>query len=844
LKCRNFFTCLTILIITFCSVSCGKNSEKASGQNFSGYNDDTFQYLHNTDKVDSSFFSFLNSYLANGEYLGLERLYVLSDEAKRELIIDGIRDHNSELFISCYYEDITDSLFIAELKDILGSQNALDLFIYLKNKIASDGRELSPDKDYWRKTDDLIELIYDIDAVETDLKDSLMLLKQDVKTYTVLDSLKNKISDLSIKETELSEEIRLLEEYVEDNDYFYGGANIVGRLSNNVYEVTEQDPYQGLKRYVLITKETEFTSTGRFSLYLKNGGHTDVQLQSGFTESWPSIIEVTASEREYTDKQKNALKDKKKAQSILLEGYELIESMYYTDLNRLNLNYNTGSVTDIDGNEYNTVKIGDQWWMTENLRVTHYQDSMPIQNVREDDVWTELNTGAYCYYSNDRVNIDSYGALYNWYAVNDNRNIAPEGWRVATEEDWNKLELFLGSNDNPIEEINEKRDKDIAGKLKTMSGWDVDNNGVNEFAFSVLPSGTRRSSYYSNGKFQGIGKETIYWTDTEKDDSRAVGRAFRGSGRNIIDEDQLEKQYGASVRCIKGERPNKPPSASFIITPNSNSVDTTYTFNAVKSTDYEEEVGKLQFRWDFDSDGVWDNDWSSNPTTSYLFQEAGTFNITLEVQDTERAIGLTSSEVRLHKFGSVTDVDGNVYKTIRIANQVWLAENLKVTHYTNGDPIRNREVGNIDVKNKVGSYSYYDNEVTNLNTYGALYNWYAVNDNRNIAPEGWRVATEEDWNKLELFIADSHSTILRSRYGWGENYNGADDVGFCALPAGQRGYTKGDFGSIGRTAIFWTSNERDDKLAWRRSLGARGKDIISQRSHNKLLMYSVRCVKD
>ena len=97
---RFFFTYLTLLIVTLSSISCGKDSEKRDGYDFSGYNDDIFQYLYNADKVDSSFFSVLNSYLANGEYLGLEKLYVLSDEEKRELIIDGISNNNSELFIN------------------------------------------------------------------------------------------------------------------------------------------------------------------------------------------------------------------------------------------------------------------------------------------------------------------------------------------------------------------------------------------------------------------------------------------------------------------------------------------------------------------------------------------------------------------------------------------------------------------------------------------------------------------------------------------------------------------------------------------------------------------------
>lgn len=108
----------------------------------------------------------------------------------------------------------------------------------------------------------------------------------------------------------------------------------------------------------------------------------------------------------------------------------------------------TGTVTDIDGNVYQTVKIGNQWWMAENLKVSHYQNSDAIPNVTNNSDWGNLSTGAYCAYNNDNVNISTYGLLYNWYAVADSRELAPTGWHVPTDEEWKQLEMSLGMSDS------------------------------------------------------------------------------------------------------------------------------------------------------------------------------------------------------------------------------------------------------------------------------------------------------------------------------------------------------------------------------------------------------------
>ncbi|MDR9365980.1 MAG: FISUMP domain-containing protein, partial [Balneolaceae bacterium] len=101
-------------------------------------------------------------------------------------------------------------------------------------------------------------------------------------------------------------------------------------------------------------------------------------------------------------------------------------------------------VTDIDGNGYKTVTIGEQEWMAQNLRTTRYANGDEIPNVTDQEEWDNLTTGAWSYYDNDEIHNNLHGKLYNWYAVDDPLNICPGGWHVSTDEDWIEMEIFLG----------------------------------------------------------------------------------------------------------------------------------------------------------------------------------------------------------------------------------------------------------------------------------------------------------------------------------------------------------------------------------------------------------------
>jgi len=195
------------------------------------------------------------------------------------------------------------------------------------------------------------------------------------------------------------------------------------------------------------------------------------------------------------------------------------------------------TLTDIDGNVYKLVKIGNQWWMAENLKVTRYRNGDPIPPVTDNSTWANLKTGAYCSYNDDEANVSIYGRLYNWCAANDDRNIAPQGWHVSSDADWQVLIDFLGGSSN------------AGGKLKEtgFAHWQNPNTGAtNESGFSGLPGGYR----HVIGNFFDVGDIAYFWSSTEYD-TRSARPGYLAYFFANISRANLEKEYGFSVRCVK-----------------------------------------------------------------------------------------------------------------------------------------------------------------------------------------------------------------------------------------------------------------------------------------------------
>jgi uncharacterized protein (TIGR02145 family) len=191
-----------------------------------------------------------------------------------------------------------------------------------------------------------------------------------------------------------------------------------------------------------------------------------------------------------------------------------------------------GSVTDADGNTYDTVVIGAQTWTKQNLKTTKYNDGASIPCVSGNTAWSALTSPGYCWYNNDSATTGVvYGALYNWYAVNTQK-LAPVGWHVPTKADWSTLINYLGGW------------QIAGGKMKAigMTYWDSPNAGAtNTSGFTALPGGFRNEA---DGAFYGLNKYAYWWASDSTDQ-----RIFYTDSSCI--NETMPKKYGLSVRCVK-----------------------------------------------------------------------------------------------------------------------------------------------------------------------------------------------------------------------------------------------------------------------------------------------------
>ena len=215
----------------------------------------------------------------------------------------------------------------------------------------------------------------------------------------------------------------------------------------------------------------------------------------------------------------------------------------YLEIVKREIELNSNTVKDIDGNVYHTVKIGTQTWMVENLKTTHYQNGDPIPKVTNNSSWSTLNTGAWCDYDNSAANGTKYGHLYNWYAVNTS-NLAPSGWHVATDTEWTTLDRFV--NDNLGATVS------VFKVLAAKTNWYIplEDGGIdilksnNILGFTALPGGTRQD----DGNFYGLEVYGEWWSSTESDPLHAY---FRTMNYIYYGRGSSSKSLGYSVRCVK-----------------------------------------------------------------------------------------------------------------------------------------------------------------------------------------------------------------------------------------------------------------------------------------------------
>ena len=477
---------------------------------------------------------------------------------------------------------------------------------------------------------------------------------------------------------------------------------------------------------------------------------------------------------------------------------------------RLNPNIKYDSMVDPrDKQVYKVVKIDvpdanySQVWMAENL---NYADSVKTPS---------LKSGNWCY-NNDEKNCKVSGRYYTWAAAIDSvalasddkapldcgygkkcgldravQGICPDGWHLPSIYEWGLLSVAMGP-------------AAVAGEpLKALTGWNDagtdHNNGTDLYGFAALPTGRRISAT----SWEKVGSDVYYWSATEY--SADYGRYFNIN--NIYTNSytyQNSKYYGQSVRCVKGDPSTAP------VRPSSSSSVTSVSSSSVESSS--------------SSDGF---DWSL-PKEAYLNPDV--------------------------EYDSIVDSrDGKVYKTVKIGDQTWMAENL------NYDP---GQGGSGDAK--------YDwSWCRNCEVIGHLYTWAAAidsvklaNDAENpqdcgygkgcgltgklqgICPDGWHLPSKAEWQDLFDAVGGRSTAgeVLKSQTGWYRKGNGTDAFGFSALPAGDKS-DNGYFYHAGDIAYFWSATGNSDHFAYLMYLGY-GYKYADLYDDNKNYGYSVRCVKD
>lgn len=187
------------------------------------------------------------------------------------------------------------------------------------------------------------------------------------------------------------------------------------------------------------------------------------------------------------------------------------------------------TLKDVDGNIYNTIKIGNQIWLKENLKVTHYRNGDAIPKMVNNTDWSLIKQGVF-------FDCTSYGHLYNWYAINDYRNIAPIGWHIPSKAEWDTLINFLGG------------DKISVIKLKSTVGWKEKNKGTNKSGFSALPCGMFNGEVCSPMFF-----ETAQWWSSiiAQESNNIISFTIEPERSKSIEQVEVFKYFGLAIRCIK-----------------------------------------------------------------------------------------------------------------------------------------------------------------------------------------------------------------------------------------------------------------------------------------------------
>ena len=554
------------------------------------------------------------------------------------------------------------------------------------------------------------------------------------------------------------------------------------------------------------------------------------------------------------------------------------------------------TLTDIDGNTYNTVQIGQQCWMKENLRTTHYADNTPISQGSE----TPSTTTAYWYYpNNSSSNMSTYALLYNWKAVMGSssssdanpsgvQGICPTGWHVPSDAEWTQLTNYVSSQSQYV--CGSDNTYYIAKALAGTTGWisstntcavgDTPSNN-NATGFSALPAGRYCGSYYNFGDY------AFFWSATEY-----IGALVNCCRLDYNNADVYTgsdyKRYGFSVRCVRDEGGGDTVSVPTVTTAAVTNITSTFATSGGNVTDDGgATVTTRGVCWSSSqnptisdshtTDGSGTGSFTSSlagltPNTTYYVRAYATNSAGTaygnEVSFITAPEGNSQDGQPCPGDTTLTDIDGNTYNTVQIGTQCWMKENLRTKKYANGTSISQGSGTSTTT-----AYWYYPNDSSsNMSTYGLLYNWKAVMRNyssssanpsgvQGICPTGWHVPSDAEWTQLTDYVSSQSQYVcgsdnsyiakaLASNAGWnsgtdtctvGNTPSNNNATGFSALPAGSNYGV--NYNAFGYGARFWSTTEVSSTSAYSRSL-ANGGAGVGRNGTGKASGYSVRCVKD
>ena len=506
------------------------------------------------------------------------------------------------------------------------------------------------------------------------------------------------------------------------------------------------------------------------------------------------------------------------------------------NFNTLNSGGSSGVVTDIDGNAYDTVVIGTQIWLKQNLKTTKFSNGNPISLITDATQWSNVDTAAYTNFNNSTANPSNYGKLYNYYVVSDTRKVCPIGWHVPTLPEWNVLITYLGGSTV------------AGGKLKEIgtTNWLTPNTGAsNSSNFTALPAGKRGST----GSFTASGESTSFWTATITS-NRGIYESLNFDQANIVESDHSFRN-GLSIRCIKDVASAPGVTTSAV----SNISSTTAVSGGNVISDGGVAISERGVCYSTTPNPTTSNTKiiSGNGTGSFVSNLTGlspntTYNLrAYAINSMGTSYGNNISFITSqNSLSPVSDIDGNLYDTITIGTQVWMTSNLKTTRYRNGTIINSSSLPWDSLT--TGACTNYYNDTSNFINYGKLYNHYAVKSD-SICPVGWRVPTHNDLIVLRDYlggasIAGGKLKLAGTGNTWvTPNTDASNQSGFSAKAGGFINQYA-SFLDLGISGYWWTISlftGNAEAYLMQLSYNSGNMNIITKTLKNGL---SVRCLKN